>query len=97
MTDKDSVLNSLQSFMDRHFTDGESNVSSWRQSPYCNDLFKIYSAAKECGMDDESLVGFIRTQWNITLQNYPTSERTKQIEEFCLTLSAWDLYDRCSS
>lgn len=97
MDNKDAVLNSLQKFMDRHFADGESNVPSWRQTPYCNDLFKIYDAATECGMNDENLTSFIRAQWNITLQNHPTSDRARQIEELCLTLSAWDLYDRCSS
>lgn len=91
------MLNRLQKFLDFHFADGESNTPDWRQEPYCNDLFKIYKNAISCGLSNDDIAHFVRTQWNITLQTHPTSLRSKQIEELCSTLFAWDLYDRCAS
>jgi hypothetical protein len=97
MADRDSTFNELQDYLERHFPDGEPNAPYWRQTPYCNDLFRIYRAASQCGLTDEDLLAFIRGSWNATLQSRPTSDRAKQIEELCLTLSAWSLYDQCAS
>lgn len=89
------VLDRFHKFLDLHFADGDVNVPSWRQPPYLYDAFSIFSDARDVRVSADDLIRFLKTNWNITNEKRPTTLRSSEIDDFCKTLQAWELYEYC--
>lgn len=94
---KAAVRKKWDKFLDTHFGKTVANMPNWRQHPNLQDLYEIYMEAKASGLSYEDLSGYVRNDWMAKQKPQPRAAHAEQLGEFCETLCAWDMYERCAS